>query len=413
MLPGGRLQTAAAGGMLYRVTITAVLGIVLAALVGSSSAGAPATPAPHALVRTGVQMQLTRVDLARLAPSGPRVALGRAAASWAYSPDRRQLAISTVGGIRFVDLRSMRAGAVLPQPKRLVQGLAWPAPRRLFVIEHGAVIRVDPARPRLISQAAYRGNVLAWAQSRGGIVLLTREEQGIGPPTLVAVGPAGRARSATLARIDAGSFGGPNNEGPFRVQSPALAVDRAAGRVYVVADGPNVATVDLASLAVAYHVPVAERRIPAARAKAASGSVREAAWLGGGMLAVTGAELSTAGNAESFTSTPVGLRVIDTRTWRSRTIDPDASSLAVESGNMLAFGGPWNGRRKGEGMGVAAYSADGLLRYRLFEGSAVGGVSTGGGRAYFWAGGLLRAVDAASGTLVASARPREPFVVIP
>ncbi|MGH3104321.1 MAG: hypothetical protein ACRDN6_09545, partial [Gaiellaceae bacterium] len=247
-------------GMLRKCIARSLVVALLAALATSAATGAPASPQLHALVRSGTQMQVVRVDPATLAPVGRRVALGRNAGTWAYSPDGRQLAISTENGIRLVDLRSRRLRATLARPHRLVQGFAWLAARRLIVVEHGAVLRVDPARPSVISQEVYGGNVIAWAPSRGGIVLLTRNEQGIGPPTLVAVGWTGKARSVELKRIDAGSDGGPNNEGPFRTQRPALAID-PGGRAYVVGGGPQIASVDLNSLAVAYHVPVGESRL--------------------------------------------------------------------------------------------------------------------------------------------------------
>lgn len=400
--------------MLRKRIARSLIVALLAASAASAASGAPASGDLHALVRTGFQMQLVRVDAAKLQPTGPRVSLGRNAGTWTYSPDGRQLAISTEKGIRFVDLRSRRLRATLARPHVLVRGLAWLAPRRLLLVEHGAVIRVDPARPRIVSQVVISGgSALAWAPTPSGVAVLTREGQGIGPPTLVAVGWTGGARSVTLERIQAGTYGGPNNEGPFRTEQPALAVDQRGGRAFVVGTGAVIASVNLATLRVSYHVPVAEYRLPAARAKAVNGSVRDAAWLGNDTLAMTGAELSTVGETASTTSTPIGLRLIDTGSWRSRRADPDASSVVASSGAALAFGVRWNGRGSGEGMGLAAYDSDGAQRYRVFEQAEVAEVRTGGGRAYFWADGALRAVDIASGRLVASARPRNPFVLLP
>ena len=91
-----------------------------------------------------------------------------------------------------------------------------------------------------------------------------------------------------------------------------------------------VAEIDLHDLRVRSH-PLA----PAARAAdGVAGPSRDALWLGDGMLAVTGSDLpSSPGDPD----TPAGLTLIDTRTWRARTIDPLArTSTFAHSAGLLS-----------------------------------------------------------------------------
>jgi hypothetical protein len=60
---------------------------------------------------------------------------------------------------------------------------------------------------------------------------------------------------------------------------------------------------------------------PNADGKVTEGPVREARWLGEGMIAVSGTDYSivTAGGEERVDATPSGLELIETRSWTSRT----------------------------------------------------------------------------------------------
>src|SRR5205823_3700378 len=67
---------------------------------------------------------------------------------------------------------------------------------------------------------------------------------------------------------------------------------------------------------------------------------------------------------------PAGLEVVDTRDWSVRTLDPEADSAVVADGILLADGSSWRSDANGSsGDGVAAYGADGTLRWRVDAGS--------------------------------------------
>jgi hypothetical protein len=170
-------------------------------------------------------------------------------------------------------------------------------------------------------------------------------------------------------------------------RSPGLAVDPEGRRAFVVA--PRVvAKVDLASLRVSYHE--LGSREPAAVAKTSTGFWRRAQWLGGGLLAVSGSD------STSMRTQPAGLLVVDTRTWRVRTLDRGASAFVLEGGLLLATGSG----------GFAGYDLDGAKRFALFDGLQAFVAEVYRGRAYVWvtrAGGPqepLRIVDLASGQVV-------------
>src|SRR3989304_2316666 len=99
---------------------------------------------------------------------------------------------------------------------------------------------------------------------------------------------------------------------PVRSSDPAgglvLAVDPSARTAYLVS-GDRVFIVDLRTLSVTDRGPL--RTL----AKSSAGTSRSAAWLGGGLMAVSGADYGVG------TLTPIGLRVVDVRNWTTRTLD--------------------------------------------------------------------------------------------
>jgi hypothetical protein len=135
-----------------------------------------------------------------------------------------------------------------------------------------------------------------------------------------------------------------------------LAVDPAGGRAFVVAAGATVAEVDLAGLDVTYHSlrqprsllrRLAHWLVPPAEAKLAAGTWRSACWLGGGTLAVWGTDARVAGDtpAEFRSDTrSSGIKLVDTRTWTVRALDPEATAVRWRAGRLLASGSVWDGR---------------------------------------------------------------------
>jgi hypothetical protein len=131
--------------------------------------------------------------------------------------------------------------------------------------------------------------------------------------------------------------------------------------------------------------------------------VRTARWLGGGLIAVTGADV------DRRQSKPAGLQLVDTRTWHARTIDADASAVVLGDDVLLATGGT---------RGVTAYGLDGRRRFRLFDGEQAWVDRVFDGRAYVGISGPrgpqggLRIVDLTAGRSVGQRPMPMPWLLV-
>ena len=337
--------------------------------------------------------RLVRLDPATLRPRpGPRVRLGSEGCAprsggqacamvppWSFSPDRTQLAVARheggmVDALRLVDVRRMRpAGEIRIGSIGAVGLVAWPAPERLLAVqevccdERQRLLVADVDRRRVTARRALGGTVQAVGRTARDLVLLIAPPKRIGPARLAVVGGAGDVRLVALDRVHAGAEALEDVDFGLRQRRPGLAVDPQGRRAYVVEDDV-VAAVDLAEGTVAYH-SLTERRSLAARlrdlldppayAKGVTGPSRSAYWLGDGWLAVTGAD-------EQLTEPrlrPAGLRLVDTRDWTYRVIDPGASDVRVAGRLLLATGAKLDGR---DTIGLRAYGLDGERRFGLF-----------------------------------------------
>jgi hypothetical protein len=281
---------------------------------------------------------------------GRRVPLAGHTGSWTFSADRSVLAIAARGypGIRFVNARGMRLLGTLVLPhdsEAYIAGLAWARPDRLLVAvstgQGGFVALIDPQRRREIRRMDI-GSVRAATAVPGGVALLLGPATGLGSAQLALVDADGTVRRATIDRIQIGTAPSQTeNDVRIDVREPGFAVDRAGRRAYVVGGDFTVAAIDLDSLAVAYHSP-STRTL----AKNVTGPSRQAAWLGNGMLAVSGVDYMG-----SEDGVPVGLRLVDTRDWSFRTVDPSVGSFELGDGALVA--------------GSKIFGFDGALRYRV------------------------------------------------
>jgi hypothetical protein len=123
---------------------------------------------------------------------------------------------------------------------------------------------------------------------------------------------------------------------------------------------------------------------PKAEAKADEGPTRRALWLGHGLLAVTGFD-SHAGvdprGGQAEWETPAGLKLIDTRAWSVRTLDPRVTNAVLASGTLLAFGILWDSRaQKLSGSGLTGYDPDGRRRFHRYGADPISGVQPLGSR---------------------------------
>ena len=364
-----------------------------------------------------------------LAPlAGRRVALGRNTGAWTFSPNRRGLAIGVdrALGLRIVDVRALKRVADVHTLNGNVLAAAWLSPRRIVGLDRAGIFVVDPIAKRMVAFRQVEATLVAWARAQSSLVLLlgpppdgipvapvTTGGAGLGAARLLLIGADGRARSVPLDRIRTGATF--DTAGPPERWVPGLAVDAAGGRAFVVGSGDLVAEVNLQTLAVAYHelrehTSLLHRALgwlfPAAAAKGPiAGPTRQAAWLGNGLLAITGDDVRVTVRPREIdvASKPLGLKLVDTRDWAVRTLEPRATGFAQADGVLLAYGGSYDAQyRAADGMGLAAYTIDGKKLYHLFGDSPLFWATVAGSNVYAAPDGKIVAVDLASGRVMRS-----------
>jgi DNA-binding beta-propeller fold protein YncE len=253
-----------------------------------------------------------------------------------------------------------------------------------------------------------------------GLAMLLGRVNGIGPAKLALVSGEGELRRIPLEGITAGFDPPPmelgRGEMPVATQRvPALAIDEAAGKAYVVeAGGPSVVEVDLASGAATRHEPgttstalqwLRDLVEGEAEAKGVEGPWRSAHVVGDGLLAVSGYDDRLRNNRQE--PHPYGLRLIDTREWSVETVDPRIGHFVPVPGAILVADGGY-----GRNEGVVA-----LERRRRFQRLAGrdAAATAVGGLVYVTPYGPSRThvVDLRSGRTVRVLPPGEPPLLIP
>jgi hypothetical protein len=423
------------------VVLVAVVGAVSSPQSAAVETG-PSRPA-KAPPLLGVSYGSPRGTLAWFEPMtlkmlpGRKVQLGGHFGSWAFSNGRRFLALGScegpgarTPGIRFVDAHRMRVQGDLPlSPYRrgCASALTWLRPERLVaVVSTGTasaseVVVVNTRARRVLRRSPLPSAPTAVGRSSEDLVLLFSSFGEFAPARLAVVDSEGTVRMRGIERILAGTVvDATSTEYRARTIQPGLAIDPDGRRAFVVPASGPVAEVDLVTLDVSYHEldpPSLLGRLlrwltPAAQAKVMEGPVREARWLGDGMLAVSGTDYSVeapTSGAERFLQAPAGVRLIDTRSWTSRVLEPEASGFAVGAGLVVAQGGRWDSEEdRGYGPGLRAFGLDGRERWRLHAGE-YRWMDTAGSVGYVRiAGDNADVVDLASGAVV-SRVAREPF----
>jgi hypothetical protein len=186
---------------------------------------------------------------------------------------------------------------------------------------------------RVLAALALAAGLGAWAGAEPARVAPSPADVAMPPlaapsrtPATVSAPPLAlvfRGEDAALARVDPMSLA-PTAELPLgraELRLPGITLDPEAGRVSVAGAEPLVAEVDLATLEITYHELEREGSLLArflawlqsdAQAKAASGPVRRAVWLGDRRLAVTGTTPApwtrTAASALPWTRRPADRR---------------------------------------------------------------------------------------------------------
>jgi hypothetical protein len=399
-----------------------------------------------ALIRRWDGMRLTLLDEQTLRRKGRASAPLGFVDTWAFSHASPSLVVLATrtnendekGSLRFANVASRR---LVERTVPLAGGgraLLWARPDHVVAIVDkccaGAseLVVVDPGSRRVVSRQELPGSVTALARGSSSLVMLMTPRGQIGPARLDVVGDDGSLRSVALDRVIAGSFWPTGAEqdpiGKFRV--PALVVDPAGQRAYVMqADGPA-ADVDLRTLAVSYHVLTVPKSLfarfgdwlsPPALAKGGNGPHRSGTWLGDGLIAITGTDEQASRDPNgtmSMSVTPSGLAIVDTHDWTIRTLDRGADAVMPVDGLLLATGSRWSSDGSAPtGMGVAAYGADRKLRFHVLDGRSTGLAAAMGGRAYVYVNGqdgisTVDVVDLATGRIVGEHSPDLPTLLL-
>src|SRR5205823_6560407 len=99
-------------------------------------------------------------------------------------------------------------------------------------------------------------------------------------------------------------------------------------------------------------------------------------------------------------TTPAGLRIVDTRDWRFRTLDPQVSSIELAAGILFAHGSTYSydgSRSSSTATGLIAYTRAGHELYRVFDGLPVGRIAAIDGRGYATVGKRTVSFELATG----------------
>lgn len=360
---------------------------------GPASVLAITTPAD------GSTTTLQRLEADTLAPVAAGTALGEYHGAWAFSRDRRVLAVGTFArtGVRLIDPRSLAITRDIPLPVAVV-ALGWVSPDRIAVLlQRGGVVVVDADRGRIerrwpLSYSVPCGATRQAVTPDGVIFVITGRS---GTARLLRVDAAGQLRVVTLSRVRAPS-------GPRTCGAPALAADPAGRRAIVLGSHGPLADVDLASLSVAYHPQRELRRAIGQPAGCARGRICTAkvvaAWLDDKTV-VTGLTRWTEAREARPVASAGGVAVIDSRTWSARVVDRRAGDFALaRDKGLLTFGAQ---RR-----GVRAIAADGTTRWVALRQRRLRNATATAGRVYALDEAADRAhvLDAATGTELATPR---------
>jgi hypothetical protein len=406
----------------YLLAVAIVFAGAAALLSDRSEERAPSPPEVMlGITNTDGRYWLTRVAPESLRPlAGRRLRLRAPLEGWALSPDDGTVALVTgrAASLRLVALDGMREVARIPTTARgTYASVIWPRRDRLWIVLSDSaccavgettVVTVDVQGRRVLTRHTLDGGLARVAPSQRGPVLLLAPSKLLGPARLVSVDAAGAVRQLPLSGVSAGMM--PTEMAPTiaRVRTPGLAVEPEGRRAFVVSSAPWVIEADLRRGRVDAHRLVAHTSlrerlgrllVPDAQAATQVGAVREAAWIGDGRIAFSGHDSGAVWRPDEGLEAqtwPAGLQVIDTRDWRVRTLDEDASTF-VAAGELLVTGGE---------RGLIGYAPAGE-RFRVLDARPVEIVASAGSLVYARRRGepALQVVDAARGRVVGTVEP--------
>jgi len=393
------------------------------------------TPAPAPVLGISYRGALAWFDpmTLRMLP-GRKAPLRGHFGSWAFSGDRSVVAIARCNdagsrpGIRFVNARAMRVlGDVrLSKYRGCASSLTWLQHNRLLAVVDVAgsreLVVVDPVRRSVVRRELLPS---AWSvalgRTRNELVLLLGNSE-IVPARLAIAGPDGHLRTRIVDEVLEGTVVDEQSlDHRSRMVLPGLAVDPGGRQAFLVPARGPIAQIDLETLALSYHEPdppsLLERfrrwLTPSAQAKAIEGPAREARWLGGGMIAVSGMDYSIRVNAQGEPleeRAPAGLRLVDTTSWRTRVLSLGASTFAVAGGLVITADA--QSSEHGSVPGISAFDFDGSVQWwRLTQAESPGWMDSVGSVGYVyrdqWTADV---VDLTTGETMSTVRSNEnPF----
>jgi hypothetical protein len=364
---------------------------------------------------------LARLDPRTLQPQRPQIVLGEYHSAWSFAPDGAQLALAisspgeegipVVGergriGIRIIDVQRMTVVRDISTGVA-AEALGWLAPRRLAaLLQSGELVVLDPATGAILRHRQVSSGVLnpRWARGKDRLLVLI---DSLPHPRLAVVDREGDLRVVALDRQRHGCCGSWSGRA-------GLAVDAAGERAVVVAAEVPAAEVDLKTMAVRYHhlASSAATLLPPPGTlglQALQASKRQALWLASGALAVAGEQRADL-VAETLTTRPAGVAVVDARSWRVRMVEPRADHVCAVGGRLLTYREEPLGPRTGRGIGLRVHDLQGRPLLHLLGDEAVWHVEVWGGEAYVYSPAAVRVVDPRSGRVVRTLPSRGGYV---
>lgn len=352
-----------------------LLAVLLGASGSGGSAAQPAAPAYATIGSRNGAQTLVRVDPAKLKPLAGGLAIPDGLAFGGRSPDGR-LAVYFAfrqPRVQIVDLEALQLGRRIQVGAEgwRARAAVWLTADRVAVVmqkmrgsygqivERRQVVLVDPIAGRVVSRRDVPHQLAVTSTAAGGdklVLLLGRGDARGRTFRVVAADAAGRTGETT---VDLGPAKG--------LRRPAFAVEPDGSRAFVLVESGRAVEVDLQTMTAT------------ARTIVGGGSLvtdsplvgREAVVLADGNLAFTGHNGQREKGVE--VSRPAGLGIIDTKTWRLRVIDRDASRVSVSGDTLLATSfridpAVHRGRpiQKVSGIGVRAYAKDGARRWHRY-----------------------------------------------
>jgi hypothetical protein len=349
----------------------------LAALALPAAQSVSASPTAPVLGRDWNTRTLAHFDPVTLQRSAGRtLPAGFFTGPWAWDAGRVRIALSRYDWpqLRIVDAPRMR----LLGDVRLshlgtaggVDAVTWVGADRLLALVRGPLtgvsfVLVDVQKLRVLRTVALAGSEFDVEPTANGLAALLGPARGIGGARVAVARPDGSVRTAPLPGVSVGTRRiGTGSDPNIRSVIPGFAVDPAGTMAVAVTAGNRAVSVDLRTLTASTHM-LAPRTVQQA-AKSLEGPQRYARWAGDGLLAVSGMDWSLTAD-KKVSARAAGVRLVDTRTWTTRTLDAGASAFSLAPGLVLTYGGSWSGTTSTY-TGVHAYAPDGELRWSLYEG---------------------------------------------